>query len=154
MPPASKRGCEVAEAAGLGLILYLKEEGSFGSDKSAGLDAVARLVDSGICVGIKYAVVRPDALDDPYLKALRRARRQIRTQEGLLDKYLPFLHHHSFVFETRNIREAAGMLTTKDLERLKWEPENIDWADYWVNVHTKGIEKWIRPNLVTSGKQR
>jgi len=61
---------EIAEAAGIGLILYLKEEGSFGSDKTAGLDAVARLVDSGVCVGIKYAVVRPDPLDDPYLKAL------------------------------------------------------------------------------------
>ncbi|HEU0107049.1 MAG TPA: dihydrodipicolinate synthase family protein, partial [Vicinamibacteria bacterium] len=33
---------EVADAAGLGLILYLKEEGSFGNDKTAGLDAVAR----------------------------------------------------------------------------------------------------------------
>jgi dihydrodipicolinate synthase/N-acetylneuraminate lyase len=61
---------EVAEAAGLGLILYLKEESSFGGDKAAGLDAVARLVDSGICVGIKYAVVRTDALDDSYLEAL------------------------------------------------------------------------------------
>ena len=61
---------EIAEAAGIGLILYLKEEGSLGGDKNAGLDAVARLVDSGVCVGIKYAVVRPDPLDDPYLAAL------------------------------------------------------------------------------------
>lgn len=61
---------EVADAAGLGLIVYLKEEGSFGADKPAGLDAVARLVDSGVCVGIKYAVVRPDPVDDPYLQAL------------------------------------------------------------------------------------
>jgi dihydrodipicolinate synthase/N-acetylneuraminate lyase len=61
---------EVADAASLGLILYLKEEASFGSDKMAGLDAVARLVDSGVCVGIKYAVVRPDPLDDAYLRAL------------------------------------------------------------------------------------
>jgi dihydrodipicolinate synthase/N-acetylneuraminate lyase len=61
---------EIADAAGLGLIVYLKDEGGFGADKPAGLDAVARLVDSGVCVGIKYAVVRPDPLDDPYLKAL------------------------------------------------------------------------------------
>ena len=61
---------EIADAAGLGLILYLKDEGGFGADKPAGLDAVARLVDSGVCVGIKYAVVRPDPLDDPYLHAL------------------------------------------------------------------------------------
>ena len=51
---------EIAEATGLGLILYIKEETSFGKDKEAGLDAVARLVDAGICVAIKYAVVRKD----------------------------------------------------------------------------------------------
>lgn len=61
---------EVADAAGLGLLLYLKDEGGFGADKPAGLDAVARLVASGVCVGIKYAVVRPDPLDDPYLHGL------------------------------------------------------------------------------------
>ena len=37
------------------------------------------------------------------------------------------------------------MLTPEDRERLSWAPEQIDWADYWVNIHTKGIEKWIRP---------
>lgn len=61
---------EIAEATGLGLILYLKEETSFGKDKEAGLDAVARLVDAGVCVAIKYAVVRQDPAEDAYLEAL------------------------------------------------------------------------------------
>lgn len=63
---------EIADAAGLGLVVYLKEEGSFGSDREAGLDAVARLVDTKVCVAIKYAVVRPDPADDPYLDGLLR----------------------------------------------------------------------------------
>ena len=82
---------------------------------------------------------------DPYLKSLRDTRRQIRAQEITLDKFLPFMFHNSFVFETRNIREASRMLTNEDLKRLSWDPASIDWADYWVNVHTKGIETWIRP---------
>src|SRR5262249_21006765 len=61
---------EIAEAAGLGLILYLKTEDSFGSDRDAGLDAVARLVDDRVCVAIKYAVVTGDPEQDPYLEAL------------------------------------------------------------------------------------
>jgi len=61
---------EIAEAAGLGLILYLKEETGFGADREAGLDAVARLVDAKVCVAIKYAVVRADPLTDPYLDGL------------------------------------------------------------------------------------
>jgi hypothetical protein len=82
---------------------------------------------------------------DPYLKSLRDTRRQIRAQEITLDKFLPFMFHNSFIFETRHIRETAAMLTDEDLKRIRWNPESIDWADYWVNIHTKGIEKWIRP---------
>lgn len=61
---------EIADAAGMGLTLYLKEETSFGADPVAGLDAIARLADAGICVAIKYAVVRRDGRQDPYLDAL------------------------------------------------------------------------------------
>jgi dihydrodipicolinate synthase/N-acetylneuraminate lyase len=61
---------EIADAAGLGLVLYLKDEQNFGPDKDEGLDAVARLVESGICVAIKYAVVRKDPERDEYLDSL------------------------------------------------------------------------------------
>ena len=70
---------EIAEAAGLGLIVYLKDERNFGPDLEAGLDAVARLVDAGVCVAIKYAVVRPDPRQDPYLESLLR-----RVDRGLV----------------------------------------------------------------------
>jgi len=87
---------------------------------------------------------------DPYLKSLRDTRRQIRQQEITLDKFLPFMFHNSFIFETRNIQETARMLTNEDLKRIRWDPQTIDWADYWVNIHTKGIEKWIRPVFTAS----
>ena len=61
---------EIASAAGTRLILYLKSEDGFGTDRMAGLDAVARLVDEGLCVAVKYAVVRKDPGVDPYLDAL------------------------------------------------------------------------------------
>jgi len=61
---------EFADAAETKLILYLKEENNFGADKEAGLDVVARLVDDGLCVLIKYAVVRQDPRQDAYLESL------------------------------------------------------------------------------------
>jgi dihydrodipicolinate synthase/N-acetylneuraminate lyase len=61
---------EIAEKGDCKLIVYLKEENNFGSNKEAGLDAVARLVDDGVCVGIKYAVVRDDPKQDAYLESL------------------------------------------------------------------------------------
>jgi dihydrodipicolinate synthase/N-acetylneuraminate lyase len=58
---------EFAERSGTPLILYLKEQGNFGANQEAGLDAVARLVQEKICVGIKYAVVKTNPIEDPYL---------------------------------------------------------------------------------------
>lgn len=63
---------EFADAAEKKLLVYLKDESNFGAAREAGLDAVARLVDDGVCVGIKYAVVRPDPRQDPYLEDLLR----------------------------------------------------------------------------------
>jgi long-chain acyl-CoA synthetase len=91
-------------------------------------------------------------LVQPYLKSLRVTRRQIQQQETTLDKFLPFMIYNSFIFETRNIRESVRMLTDEDLQRLNWDPETIDWADYWVNIHTKGIERWIRPVFAVESK--
>jgi len=63
---------EIADAAATKLLLYLKEENSFGPDKEKGLDAVARLVGDGVCIGIKYAVVRADPAQDGFLESLLR----------------------------------------------------------------------------------
>src|SRR5579863_6442823 len=63
---------EIGDACETPLLAYLKDENNFGSDKEAGLDAVARLIDSGVCVGIKYAVVRDDPSKDKYLESLLR----------------------------------------------------------------------------------
>lgn len=61
---------EISAAANTPLILYLKEENNFSADKEAGLDVVAKLVDEGVCVSIKYAVVRQDPGQDSYLESL------------------------------------------------------------------------------------
>ena len=61
---------EIADAAETPLLLYLKSEHNFGPDPEAGLDTVARLVDDGVCVAIKYAVVRENPAEDAYLAAL------------------------------------------------------------------------------------
>src|SRR5262245_49221124 len=61
---------EIADAAGKQLFIYIKEETNLGSDKQAGIDAVARLVDDSVCAGIKYAIVRADPTKDPYLESL------------------------------------------------------------------------------------
>lgn len=74
---------EIADAAGMPLILYLKSEDGFGPDKDAGLDVVARLVDDGIAVAIKYAVVLDDPSGDRYLEGLLRRVDRQRVVSGM-----------------------------------------------------------------------
>ena len=61
---------EVAALLGKPLLLYVKEESNFGADKEKGLDVIGRLIDSGVGVAVKYAVVRKDPREDAYLAAL------------------------------------------------------------------------------------
>jgi len=61
---------EIAQAAGIPLIIYLKSEDAFGTDRGAGLEAIGRLIDDGVAIAIKYAVVLPDPASDSYLGAL------------------------------------------------------------------------------------
>jgi dihydrodipicolinate synthase/N-acetylneuraminate lyase len=74
---------EIAETAEMPLILYLKEETGFGPEPEAGLDAVGRLVESGVCTAIKYAVVRSDPRVDPYLESLLARVGRTRVVSGL-----------------------------------------------------------------------
>lgn len=74
---------EIADAAGIPLILYIKSEDGFGSDVERGLDAVGRLMDDGVGIAIKYAIVRDDPSQDPYLDGLLRRVDRARVISGM-----------------------------------------------------------------------
>src|SRR3954447_14952838 len=82
---------EIANVAGMPLILYLKSEDAFGSNKEAGLDAIGRLVDEGIAVAIKYAVVLADPSHDAYLDGLLRRVDRSRVVTGMGER--PAIEH-------------------------------------------------------------
>jgi 4-hydroxy-tetrahydrodipicolinate synthase len=61
---------EFADASGARVLAYVKDENNMGVDRDGGLDILGELVNEDVCAGIKYAVVRQDPADDPYLQAL------------------------------------------------------------------------------------
>ena len=86
--PRDPRGMEagvrdIADAAGMPLVLYLKAEDGFGSDQEQSLDAIARLVDDGTALMIKYAVVRDDPSQDAMLDGLLRRVDRKRVISGM-----------------------------------------------------------------------
>ena len=68
--------------------------------------------------------------------------------EQTLDQYLPFVLHNRYIFESEHIREAYSLISEKDRLLLPWDPERIDWEDYWINHQIKGIETWVQPEAV------
>jgi len=74
---------EVAQVAAMPLVAYLKDETNFGADREAGLDAVARLIEDGVCSWIKYAVIRANPSDDAYLGSLLRRVPRERVISGI-----------------------------------------------------------------------
>ncbi len=80
--------------------------------------------------------------------ALRTLSLQATFREQTLDQYLPFVQDHRYIFESENIRAACARISDKDRELLPWDPERIDWDDYWINHQVAGTQKWIQPEAV------
>lgn len=80
--------------------------------------------------------------------ALRTRGLQATLREQTLDQYLPFILRNRYIFESANIRAAYSQISEKDRALLPWDPERINWEDYWRNNQIAGIEKWIQPEAV------
>jgi dihydrodipicolinate synthase/N-acetylneuraminate lyase len=125
---------EIAEATGLPLVLYLKSEDAFGSDKERGLDAVGRLVHDGTCVAVKYAVVRPDPSRDPYLDGLLERVDRTRVVSGIGER--PAVVHLRD-FRLAGMTTGSGCLAPRLTQALfdagqagKWAEAEALWAEF------------------------
>ena len=135
---------EIADAAGTPLMLYIKSEDGFGSDVERGLDAVGRLMDDGVGVAIKYAIVRDDPSHDAYLDGLLRRVDRARVISGMgerpavihLRKFgLPGLTTGSGCIAPRACSDLFDACVRKDWQRAEEVREHFmpleDLRDAW-----------------------
>lgn len=115
---------DIADAAGMPLILYLKEEHNFGSNQEAGLDVVARLVDDGLCSWIKYAVVRKNPVEDAYLDSLLRRVDRARVVSGIGER--PAIVH-TRDFELPGFTTGSGCIASRLTQQLYEACARGDW---------------------------
>ena len=115
---------EIAAAAGVPLIIYLKAEDGFGSEKEAGLDAIGRLIDEGICVSIKYAVVRTDPGQDAYLDGLLTRVDRRRVISGMGER--PAVVHLRD-FDLGGLTTGSGCLAPRLCDALLRACSDKDW---------------------------
>jgi long-chain acyl-CoA synthetase len=64
-----------------------------------------------------------------------------------IDLFLPFIRDNQYVFRADNVRALRDRLPLEEQAAVLWAPENIDWYDYFLNVHFPGLQKWVMPEL-------
>lgn len=115
----------IADAVGMPLVLYLKDENNFGADKEAGLDVVARMVDEGLCTWIKYAVVRQNPAQDAYLESLLKRVDRNRVVSGIGER--PAIVH-TRDFKLPGFTTGSGCLAPRLTQALFTTCARADWA--------------------------
>jgi len=66
---------------------------------------------------------------------------------SLVDVYRPYIQELVYTFHGRNIRELYTQLADADVARHPFRPDQIDWKDYWINIHLPGLRQHIFPQL-------
>ncbi|HJU12396.1 MAG TPA: AMP-binding protein, partial [Candidatus Binataceae bacterium] len=75
---------------------------------------------------------------------------------SLVEVYRPYIQKLRYVFHGRNIRELYRLISIADKAEHPFQPQKIDWNDYWMNIHLPGLRRHIFPqlDLHTRGRAR
>jgi len=74
-----------------------------------------------------------------------KAERELSRAEKLIELYEPFILHNEHVFESENARLLSAALPAEERPLFEFDPESIDWWDYWINVHIPALRRWCYP---------
>jgi long-chain acyl-CoA synthetase len=97
--------------------------------------------------GASWGAPRTTALLARADQALSGVDRQLAVLETTWDLFLPFVAGERFIFQCKHTRALWAQLSEPDREKLPWDPEAIDWRQYWMEVHMRGLEEWVFPGL-------
>lgn len=80
-------------------------------------------------------------------QSLETVDKQLAVLESTWAAFLPFIAGERFVFQCAHTRALWATFSPADREKLRWEPEKIDWRTYFLDVHMPGLEEWVFPGL-------
>jgi long-chain acyl-CoA synthetase len=76
---------------------------------------------------------------------LARQERDLIRVEKLIELYEPFILHNEQVFESDNVQLLSEALPENERAAFGYDPSEIDWWDYWINIHIPALRKWVYP---------
>ncbi|MBM4780028.1 MAG: AMP-binding protein [Archangiaceae bacterium] len=72
----------------------------------------------------------------------------------IVDIFLPFIWNNRFIFRCDNTRSLYVDMPAHDRAKINWNPEAIDWRQYFLDVHIPGLAKWVFPGLDEETEKR
>ena len=72
----------------------------------------------------------------------------------LIEIFLPFLWDNRYVFRCDNTRSIYTRMAAADRAKIPWDPDTLNWREYFLDVHLPGLEKWVFPGLEEETKRR
>jgi hypothetical protein len=76
---------------------------------------------------------------------LVRKQRALERVQKVIELYEPFILDNEYFFAADHIRMLAQALPDDELEYFDYDPETIDWYDYWINLHVPALRRWTYP---------
>ncbi|MEO8213136.1 MAG: AMP-binding protein, partial [Myxococcales bacterium] len=95
----------------------------------------------------RWGAGRLTEIIDRGIKGLDEVARVTDEARENIELFRPFILENAYVLRADNIRALRDRMPTADQELLRWGPEDLDWYDYWMNIHFPGLEKWVLPEL-------
>jgi Male sterility protein len=76
---------------------------------------------------------------------LVRKQRALERVQKVIELYEPFILDNEYFFAADHIKILAQALPEEDLKSFDYDPEVIDWYDYWINLHVPALRRWTYP---------
>lgn len=80
-------------------------------------------------------------------KQLTGAKRGVDGAAMVMNAFLPFISELDYRFRCDNTRALMTRVEGEDRDKLPFAPEAFDWREYWLDIHIKGLRKWVFPHL-------
>jgi long-chain acyl-CoA synthetase len=86
-------------------------------------------------------------------RGLQGFAKQQRRLARVMDTFLPFVAEYQYIFETQVTRAAYARLPEAERRLVPFEPETINWRDWFMEIHAPALEKRVFPLMQARQKR-
>jgi thioester reductase-like protein len=139
------------ELTGLGHRRHYRAQNGFGQRMKLKFDAipVSKARYETLSAPAQKAIVQAIQRSvEPFgfqMPTLARRERELDKVVKLIALFEPFILHNDHIFEAANIERLSASLAPEERPDFSYDVRELDWWDYWINVHIPALRKWCYP---------